>query len=171
MVAVIWAEELVNLIRVDIVDRPIVAGDIIHLHVVIPSAIRGVVGLSEGACPFPMRKLTPLGSTDPSVAEVWALKCVSVGAFGTLLAVTVQPKGSAHGSTWRHFHVSIPAVRVGAAVPCKVQARKDALGGQVMGKIAGITVAALPLLEEFLANSHLVGIVDISAMRALQART
>jgi hypothetical protein len=118
-----------------------------------------------------MRELTPLGFTNPSVAEVWAFESVPIGAVGALFTVAVESKGPAYWRTWRHFHVSIPAVRFVAAVLGKVQASGSSLGDQIMGKVASIAVDAFALLKEVLAGCNLLWVVRISASWAVEAGT
>ena len=162
-------EELINLIGVHIVAidgfSVVVAGQILHL-LIFDSA-----GLAESACPLPMRELTALGPTNPSVAVVWAFESMAVGAVGPLFAVAIYPEGPANRRTWRHFHVSIPAVGLGAVIFGKVQARWGSLRGQIMRQVAGLAHDAIALLKKVLADSNLVWIVHVSTSRAEQAGT
>lgn len=116
-----------------------------------------------------MRQFTALGITHASVAEVGTFENMAVGAACTLLAVAIEAKFSADRGSWRHLCVSEFAVRFGATVLNKVQARGGAFRGEFVRKIARVTVDAFFLLKKVLANSNLGWVVDISAPRTFGA--
>ena len=151
---VILADELFDLVRVDVVAvdglAVLVTGDILHDAVTVIMAIAGAsvagVHLAQDACPLPMKELTALGFTDARVAEVRALERMALGALGALFAEAVEAKRPAYESTWRHFGVSIPAVRVGAVILHEMQTSRRPLRRQVVGEIAGVAVCAFAFL-------------------------
>lgn len=91
-----------------------------------------------------------------------------LGAFCTSFAVAVEAKGATYGGSCRHFHVSILAIRLGAAISSIVQTGWGALGGGVMGEIAVIAVGAAAQQKVF-ADGNLVGVVGIPALGAFRA--
>lgn len=109
-----------------------------------------------------MRELAALVLASTSVAKVWALEHVSLGATCTFFAEAVEAKGSAHGGTWRCFRVSIRAVSLGAVALGKVQAVGDTFGGQVVRQIARLAMCTLAVLQVVLANSNLLRVVNVA---------
>ncbi|KAK7744902.1 hypothetical protein SLS53_003135 [Cytospora paraplurivora] len=99
---VFHANKLFDLVRINIIAVDRVAAIVarkITLITVANRLLKSGIGLSEDACPLAMGKLTALSLTDAGVAEVGAFESMAIGAADTLVAVTVQAKGTAYRST------------------------------------------------------------------------
>lgn len=69
-----------------------------------------------------MRALAALKSTDARIAEVRALEYMPIGALRSLLAISIDPKGSAYWVSWGMLGMNIRAGRVVAIALGEVNA-------------------------------------------------
>jgi len=61
---------------------------------------------------------------------------MAIRAAGTLFAVAKLAERPTYWRSWRHFHVSILAVRLHAVVLEEMQASRRSFWAEIMGKIA-----------------------------------
>ena len=118
-----------------------------------------------------MWQFTTLGFTHAGIAEVRAFEDVSLGTLGALVAITIDAESAAYRGSWRHLHMSIPAVRVRTITFGKVQASGGAFGAKVMREITRIPKGAFSLLEKVLAGGDPLRVMKIAAPRAVGAGT
>lgn len=109
--------------------------------------------------------------TYASVTKIRALEDVAVWALGSLAAPAIEAKSTTNWVSLTMLSMGVGAVIIPAVAVGKVQAKRHALFGCLVRKIAGIAFLAVVLQEPVAADGNLGGVVCISALRALQTGT
>lgn len=117
-----------------------------------------------------MGQPTTLLVAHSSVGVVWALVNVSFCTRRALFTVAQGCKVPANRCARRHPDVSIRALRVRTTTTKEVQTSWGSVRRWFMGKIATYTCTAFTM-QEFLANSDFVWVVDIETRRPFVAGT